>query len=150
MKTDQASQAFRPIDVRRGGFFALGCLMLALGVIGAVLPVMPTTIFLILAAWFFGRSSPRLEARMLDHPRFGPVLRDWREHGAMPRHAKWFACCGIAVGYVLFVMVARPGVWFAAGVAALMAGCAIWLVARPEPIPVVRYDACTLSSEEGQ
>ena len=65
---------------QRVGFLALGGLMLALGIIGAFLPVMPTTIFLILAAWCFGRSSPRLESWMLDHQRFGPALRQWREH----------------------------------------------------------------------
>lgn len=137
MKTDEASPGWvrrHPFDqARRVGFIALGCLMLLLGFIGAFLPVMPTTIFLILATWFFGRSSPRLEAWMLDHPRFGPVLRDWREHGAMPRRAKWMACGGMAAGYMLFVIGAHPGIWLAIGVATLMIGCAAFVVTRPEP-----------------
>lgn len=136
MNTDRAERELgrsNPlVAARRAGLIALGCLMLLLAVIGALLPVMPTTIFLILAAWFFGRSSPRLEAWMLSHPRFGPVLRNWREQGAMPHRAKWLACGGIAFGYVLFFLSAHPGLWLAIGVAALMAGCAVWIVMRPE------------------
>ncbi len=51
--------------------------MVMLGFIGALVPLMPTTIFLILAAWFFARSSPRLEAWLMHHPRFGATLRNW-------------------------------------------------------------------------
>ena len=69
----------------RLGWLALGCLFVGLGMIGAVLPLMPTTIFLILATGCFARSSPRLEAWLLNHPRFGPTLRDWRERGAILR-----------------------------------------------------------------
>jgi uncharacterized membrane protein YbaN (DUF454 family) len=118
---------------RRAGFVVLGFVFLALGIIGAFLPVMPTTIFLILAAWSFGRSSPRLEAWMLDHPRFGGVLRDWRAHGAIPRRAKWMACGGIALGYALFWLSGHPPLWLAILVAAAMLACAIWIVTRPEP-----------------
>lgn len=121
-------------EAGRIGFFSLGCLMLVLGIIGALLPIMPTTIFLILAAWCFGRSSPRLEAWMLDHPRFGPVLRDWREHGAMPRRAKWMACGGMAAGYALFWFAAQPASWPALIVGSTMLVCAVWIVVRPEPL----------------
>ncbi|BCP53309.1 hypothetical protein K32_19260 [Kaistia sp. 32K] len=117
---------------RRAGFIALGFVFLALGIIGAFLPIMPTTIFLILAAWAFGRSSPRLEAWMLDHPRFGGTLRAWRAHGAIPRRAKWMACGGIALGYVVFYVSAAPSWLLAAFVALVMLACALWIVTRPE------------------
>ncbi|WP_029073841.1 YbaN family protein [Kaistia adipata] len=117
---------------RRAGYIVLGFIFLALGFIGAFLPVMPTTIFLILAAWSFGRSSPGLEAWMLDHPKFGGVLRAWRAHGAIPRRAKWMACIGILLGYVLFWVSAAPSVLLAVVVALAMLACALWIVTRPE------------------
>src|SRR5690606_33186415 len=132
MSTDGTRVRNTLSGARRAGFVTLGCLMLLLGIIGAFLPLMPTTIFLILAAWCFGRSSPRLERWLLDHPRFGPVLRDWREHGAIPRRAKWAACIGMALGYAVFLATANPAVWLAMVVAAALAGCALWIITRPE------------------
>lgn len=119
--------------LRRSLYIALGFVMLALGIIGAFLPVMPTTIFLILSAWFFGRSSPRLEAWLLNHPRFGPTLRAWRENGAVPRKAKIFACLGMAFGYIIFFMAAHPTLLLALLVAAFMLASAAYVVTRPEP-----------------
>ncbi len=116
---------------KRIGFLLFGLLMVGFGLVGAFLPLMPTTIFLILAVWAFGRSSERLETWLLNHPRFGKTLRDWREHGAMSRRAKLGACLGIGVGYALFWQGAHPGPWVAAGVALVMAACAAYLVTRP-------------------
>lgn len=124
--------------LRRSLYIALGFVMLALGIIGAFLPVMPTTIFLILSAWFFGRSSPRLEAWLLNHPRFGPSLRAWRENGAVPRKAKVFACIGMAFGYILFFVAAHPTLWLALLVAAFILASAAYVVTRPEP-PAMRH-----------
>lgn len=118
---------------RRAGFLALGSLMLALGVIGVFLPIMPTTIFLILAAWCFGRSSPRLEAWMLYHPRFGPPLRQWREHGAVPLRAKLMAVCGMTLGYVLFWFGSQPELLTAGVVGFFMFSVAIYILSRPDP-----------------
>tara|TARA_R110002110_G_scaffold322150_8_gene534570 strand:+ start:1322 stop:1729 length:408 start_codon:yes stop_codon:yes gene_type:complete len=115
------------------GFFLLGLVMLALGVVGAFLPVMPSTIFLIFAAGCFGRSSPRLEAWMLAHPRFGSALIAWREHGAVSRQSKILACSGMALGYALFWIGSHPAVWLAVLVAIFMAGSAAYVATRPEP-----------------
>ncbi len=128
---------------RRAGFMAFGGLMLVLGFIGAFLPVMPTTIFLILAAWAFGRSSPRFEAWMLDHPRFGRALRQWREQGAVPQRAKLMAAFGIAFGYAVFWFGSRPSPIVAILVALFMVGAALYVVSRPEPDPNREVDRRT-------
>jgi uncharacterized protein len=120
-------------DMGRYLYFTLGCLMVALGVIGAILPLMPTTIFLILAAGCFARSSPTCEAWLLNHPRFGPTLRGWREEGAISAQAKLMACIGMAVGFALFYVGAHPGIWLLLSVAAVMLASALYVVSRPLP-----------------
>jgi uncharacterized membrane protein YbaN (DUF454 family) len=124
-------QHIQAMHMTRGFFFCLGCIMLALGLIGAVTPLLPTTIFLILAAWCFSRSSPRLEVRLLDHPRFGPTLRGWRANGAISRPAKAMACTGMTVGFVVFWFSAHPELLLAACVAALLLASALYVVSRP-------------------
>jgi len=62
-----------------------------LGVLGAILPVLPSTIFFILALWAFKRSSPRLERRLLEHAVIGPTLRDWERNGAIRPRTKRIA-----------------------------------------------------------
>jgi uncharacterized protein len=115
----------------RFGWLALGVLCVGLGIVGALLPLMPTTIFLILAAGCFARSSPRLEAWLLDHPRFGPTLRAWRRDGAMSRRAKGMACGGMASGYAIFIAVAHPPVSVLSVVTLIMSGCAVYICTRP-------------------
>jgi uncharacterized membrane protein YbaN (DUF454 family) len=118
---------------RRAGYLSLGFSMLGLGIVGAFLPVMPTTIFLILAAFCFGRSSPRLEAWLLDHPRFGGPLRAWREEGAIPVRAKVLAIAGMAAGYGVFLLASHPGPVAMLAVAAFMLAGAAYVLSRPRP-----------------
>jgi len=114
-------------------WFALGWLMLALGAIGALLPVMPTTIFLILALACFARASPRLEQRLLAHPRYGPALRLWREQGAISRRGKLFAGAGMAGGFAAFWWGAHPSWTLALGVGLVFAASAAYVLSRPAP-----------------
>ncbi len=113
--------------------YCLGWCMLVLAIIGAVLPLMPTTIFLILASWFFARSSPKLEAWLLGHPRFGVLLNAWNTTGAVPRSAKVMACAGMTLGFVLFWIGVHPALWLALGVAVFLVASASYVVSRPEP-----------------
>lgn len=118
---------------KRRAYFALGMLMLALAIVGVVLPVMPTTIFVILAAACFGRASPRWEAYLLQHPRFGPPLVAWREQGAISVRGKLLAVAGMTVGLAIFWYSTRPVWWLGLLVSAFMLGCAIWVASRPAP-----------------
>ena len=79
---------------------ALGALSVVLGVIGAFLPLLPTTPFLILAAWFFARSHPEWEEKLLNHPKAGLAIRAWRDHGAIPRVAKQAAGILLAISAI--------------------------------------------------
>ena len=112
-------------------YFSLGWVMVALGVIGLILPLMPGAVFLIIAAWCFARSSPRLETWLLEHPRFGKSLRDWRASGAIPRSAKIMACAGMAFGFLTFCYSARPSWLLGTAVAAAFLACAAYVVSRP-------------------
>lgn len=117
----------------RAIYLSLGWLLVTIGVIGAFLPVLPTTPFLIMAVACFARSSPRLEAWLLNHPKFGQPLRDWREKGAIPRNAKIAAVLMMTASYGIFWFGTSPPFWRAVIVAAVMIAPALFVVTRPEP-----------------
>lgn len=88
---------------------ALGTLFMLLGLLGAFLPLLPTTPFLLLATACYARSSRRFYGWLLSDPRFGPVIREWREHRSMPWRAKRTALILIAVSFtVSIVFFVRP------------------------------------------
>lgn len=82
-------------------WLCLGLVCIALGLIGVVLPLLPTVPFILLAAFCFARSSERLHDWLLQHPHFGPAITDWREHGAVSRRAKKLATVSIIAIFAL-------------------------------------------------
>lgn len=96
----------------RGGqrilFLILGFLSLLLGVIGIFLPLLPTTPFALLAAYFFSKSSHKIHRWLLDQKTLGPLIRDWESHGIIRLKAKWLATVMIVLLFsysLLFVNV---------------------------------------------
>lgn len=109
----------------------LAAAMLALGMAGVVLPVLPTVPFLLLSAWAASKGWPALEARLLAHPTHGPHIRRWRERGAVPRKAKWFSSLMMLGSSTVLAVSAAP-IWVKLGAPAMMLAVAIWLWHRPE------------------
>ncbi|MDZ4366451.1 MAG: YbaN family protein [Afipia sp.] len=131
MSSDPADNDSRSSRLLRILLLALGFVFVALGFVGAFLPVLPTTPFLILAAACFARSSPRFEAWLLEHERFGPTLRAWRSRGAIPRNAKLAALGGMIIGFTLFRLASDAGLPLTLAVAALMLTGLAYVFSRP-------------------
>ena len=110
----------------RSLYLAAGLVALALGIIGIALPIMPTVPFLLLAAFCFARSNPAWEQRLLDHPKYGPPLREWRDRRAISRKAKVAATLAMSVGgMVTWFTLGWP--WVGISLAILIiAGSWIW------------------------
>jgi uncharacterized membrane protein YbaN (DUF454 family) len=108
---------------------AAGALMLATGIVGIFVPLLPTTPFVLLAAFCLSRGSARCERWLLEHPRFGPIVRDWRAHHAVPLRAKQLAWVMMAIGsfWGLWALPARVA-WLPALVCA---ATALWLWRLP-------------------
>lgn len=107
---------------------------LGLGVIGIFLPGLPTVPFILLSAFAAARGSERLHRRLLEDPRFGPMIRDWQQHGAVSRRAKRLAVTMMSLCAVVMFLTA-PRWWMAASGTTIMAIVATWLWLRPEPPP---------------
>ncbi|MXN66979.1 DUF454 family protein [Stappia sp. GBMRC 2046] len=117
--------------LQRPLFKSLGALFVAIGLVGMVVPLLPTTIFFILAASCFARSSPELERRIMEHPRIGPTVRAWRDHGVITPRAKLTAFIGMGTGFLLFLYTASPELPLAVGVALFFLACAAYVASRP-------------------
>jgi uncharacterized protein len=128
----------RPPRGSAGGrllYFALGWFFFGLGVLGAILPVLPTTPFMLLAAWGFSRSSPRFERWLLEHRWFGPGIRRWRAHRVVPLRIKRISYATMLVTFALSLASGRLSWWALTGQAALMAYGA-WFIGRlPSKVP---------------
>lgn len=105
---------------------------LGLGLVGIVVPGLPTVPFVLLAAFAAARGSRRLHAWLLTNKRFGPAIRDWEREGAVSRRAKTLATVMMALSAAVMFLTA-PKWWMAVTGTAIMACVALWLWRRPEP-----------------
>jgi len=136
----------RAVTTRAAGIWrAFGTASVGVGLFNAFIPLLPTTIFLIIGIWAYGKGSPELRAKLLAHPTFGPALTHWVEQRAITRRAKWQCVGTIITGYVItlsFVGFTTASVLVGAG----LAGLCLFLSSRPEPTrcPVSRSAASPL------
>lgn len=115
----------------RATYLAAGFVCLALGIVGLVLPVLPTTPFLLLAAACFARSSERFHRWMLEHPVIGPPLREWERYRSIPYRVKLFAVAMLSLGLGASIVFFVPKGWPQAVLALFGVALAAWLYRIP-------------------
>ncbi|MGH8077629.1 MAG: YbaN family protein [Lysobacter sp.] len=116
----------------RWAWWLLAYVSLGLGVVGIVVPGLPTVPLVLLSAYAAARGSQRLHRKLLAHAQFGPMIRDWQAHHAVSRRAKVLALTMMAACAAL-MFVTAPRTWMAAAGTAIMAIVGVWLWLRPEP-----------------
>ncbi len=116
-------------------FLVLGWISVALGIVGIIIPVLPTTPFLIVAVWAFSRSSPELAARIRGHKAMGPYILAWEAHGVIPPKAKVFAVIAMACSFGFIGFFARPPQWLLAVTAITLLAVAAYILTRPNHPP---------------
>ena len=127
----------RPITCRPVRYVTLGVgfLCLGLGILGMFLPVMPTTVFLLIALWCFSRSSARVQRWLYEHPRLGRSLRQWHRHRVIPVKAKIAALSMMAASF-LVTLYFYAGTWIVPEiVGVVLAGVAVFILRCPSRAP---------------
>lgn len=112
----------------------LGMVSVSIGIVNAFIPLLPTTVFLLMGVWAYGKGDPVLRRRLLSHPRYGKALTLWVEKRQISRRGKVASCCGIALSTAFTLAIIglhKPIGWAIA--AGLLALCA-YLMTRAEPI----------------
>lgn len=119
-----------PQGLRRALLATAGVIALGLGLLGVVLPGLPTTPFVLLAAACFARASPRLHRWLTRHRFLGPMVRDWEAHRSLPLRVKWIATT-MMLGMVLlsaWQFAGRPWLQAALLVLGLVGAGVVWRI----------------------
>lgn len=120
------------IQIRLIAWRVLGTVTVAIGLINAFIPLMPTTVFLLVGAWAWSKGAPEWHARLLAHRRWGPPLRNWADGRRVSRRGKGLATAGIVTSWLLCLwLLGISAATLVTGAA--LAGLLAWLWSRPEP-----------------
>lgn len=115
----------------RYGLLALGWACLLAGLAGLLLPLVPSTVFLLLALWAFSKSSVRFHAWLYTHPRLGRPLRDWHMHRVIPLRAKFLAVAMMGVSLLFVTLFVAEDWLLPAALGAFLACIAAYILTRP-------------------
>lgn len=121
--------------LRKPLLLGTGWLCVGLGALGVIMPLFPTTPFLLVAVWAFSKSSPELAEKIRNHPVVGPYIRDWQDHRVIPLKAKLFAVGMMAAMLAYLEFVAHAPGWMVVGAGALFLGVAVYIVTRSSQAP---------------
>ena len=121
--------------LKRFLFVVGGLTCVGLAYLGAILPGLPTTPWVLLASYFFSRSSPRLERWLKRSPFFGTLIRDWEQHGGIRRSAKVLSTCVIIPVVSASIALTALPIWVKCVIGGLAATgvCVIWFVVPTAP-----------------
>ena len=120
--------------LRRYALAGVGLLAFAVGAIGIVVPLLPTTIFWIIAAACFAKSAPRWQRWIYEHSRFGGVVRDFMVNGVIRRHAKLAALAGMAASFGLTAIVTGLTPLGLGALAVILLAVGAYVATRPETV----------------
>jgi len=109
----------------------IGFVALASGAVGIALPLIPTTPFLLVAAYAFQRASPRLHTWLRTHPHFGPLIENWRDHGGIDRRTKKISVLVMITALLVTWSLGAP-LWVLGLQGVLLTGAALFVLTRPE------------------
>ncbi len=122
--------------LKRSLYLVAGVVSLVAGVVGIVLPLLPTTPFVLLSGWCFARSSSRVHHWLMTHPRFGKIISDWHNHQGMTKANKHRACWLTALTFSVSIVIV-PHLWLK-GVLAVLCCAVILGISRINSVPDYR------------
>lgn len=111
-------------------YLVIGTVSLILGIIGAFLPLLPTTVFLLITAFCYERGSERFHNWLIEHRWFGPPILDWRRHQVIRPRAKWLATAMMSIGAYFVLTSFRIPVWGKWSYVLLMVGVLSFIWSR--------------------
>jgi uncharacterized membrane protein YbaN (DUF454 family) len=117
--------------IGRLAYLVLGFICLGLGIAGYIVPLLPGTVFLLMATFFFFRSSERMYNWVLNHPRFGTLIRNYRAGYGIPRRIKVYAIGLIVVSFAFSIAVAVDGLIARLVLVAIGAAVSAFILTRP-------------------
>ncbi len=139
----RAAQLMQVSGLPRWIWLSVTYCSLGLAAAGAVLPIVPTTPFLLVALWAGTRASPRLRFRLYRHPRYGPILRNWHRHGVVPASAKLLACSLMLASAIMLWFSQVPTALFVF-MCVFFTAVATFILSRPSRVadPLEQPESC--------